>query len=257
MRSMPPDELGSCLAFIQTLDARCAEQTERFRYGVALRSPSLPRIYDLNLLFLDRGARPSLEELLADADAMLAPFAHRKVATHDDAAGSALAPDLVARGWAPKPLLVMPWRREARRPDPSTVAEVSFDRLEPAWRSGTRQAGFDDDLVEQVVGQRRVIGAAGSARYFAALVDGEVASYCELYSDGDVAQIEGVLTLERFRNRGLAAAVVTRARTAAQKAGHGLTFLVAEEDDWPKELYRKLGFETAGRTWDFLLEPRG
>jgi hypothetical protein len=31
--------------------------------------------------------------------------------------------------------------------------------------------------------------------------------------------------------------------------------LLAEADDWPKELYRKLGFEAAGSVWAFLLKP--
>jgi hypothetical protein len=32
-------------------------------------------------------------------------------------------------------------------------------------------------------------------------------------------------------------------------------FLVADDDDWPKEMYAKLGFEEAGRTFQFLLKP--
>ena len=60
------------------------------------------------------------------------------------------------------------------------------------------------------------------------------------------------MTLERFRGRGLAKSVVARALEESQHA-HEFTFLVASADDWPKELYRKLGFETAGSIWDFLL----
>jgi hypothetical protein len=40
---------------------------------------------------------------------------------------------------------------------------------------------------------------------------------------------------------------------ASREDEHDLTFLLAEEDDWPKELYRRLGFEPVGRIWDFLL----
>ena len=64
-----------------------------------------------------------------------------------------------------------------------------------------------------------------------------------------------MLTLERFRNRGLARATVTRALDASREAGHDLTFLLAVRDDWPKELYAKLGFDEIGRIWEFLL-PR-
>ena len=64
-----------------------------------------------------------------------------------------------------------------------------------------------------------------------------------------------MLTLERFRNRGLARATVMRALAASRAAGHDLTFLIADRDDWPKELYAKLGFDEIGRIWEFVL-PR-
>jgi ribosomal protein S18 acetylase RimI-like enzyme len=63
------------------------------------------------------------------------------------------------------------------------------------------------------------------------------------------------MTLEPFRGRGLAKAVVTRALVESGAAGNDFTFLVAEAEDWPKQLYRKLGFETVGSIWDFLLPP--
>jgi ribosomal protein S18 acetylase RimI-like enzyme len=64
-----------------------------------------------------------------------------------------------------------------------------------------------------------------------------------------------VLTLERFRNRGLARAVVSKALGEARASDHDLVFLIADRDDWPKELYGKLGFDVVGRIWEFLV-PR-
>ena len=86
-------------------------------------------------------------------------------------------------------------------------------------------------------------------------MDGEVGAYCELYSDGQTAQIENVFTLDRFRKRGLARAVVSKALEVAQ--GHELIFLIADQDDWPKELYRKLGFDDVGLIWEFILPRAG
>ena len=76
-------------------------------------------------------------------------------------------------------------------------------------------------------------------------------SLCEVYSDGGTAQIEDVATLEAFQNRGFARANVLAALEAA-RADHDLVFLVAAEDDWPKTLYKKLGFDQVGR-WDHFL----
>jgi predicted GNAT family acetyltransferase len=96
---------------------------------------------------------------------------------------------------------------------------------------------------------------AVDTRFFAGYVNGEIGSYCELYHEPDIGQIEDVFTLDRFRKRGLARATVTRALEASREAGHELTFLIADRDDWPKELYAKLGFDEIGCIWEFLL-PR-
>jgi predicted GNAT family acetyltransferase len=61
-----------------------------------------------------------------------------------------------------------------------------------------------------------------------------------------VAQIEDVATLPAFRNRGLARAVVLEAAALARASGAELVFLVADENDWPKDLYGRLGFDQIG-----------
>jgi ribosomal protein S18 acetylase RimI-like enzyme len=83
-------------------------------------------------------------------------------------------------------------------------------------------------------------------RFFAVEVDGVVASYTDLYQDGADAQVEDVGTLPEHRGRGYATAVVLAAIAAARADGAEFVFLVADLDDWPKELYRKLGFDELG-----------
>ena len=41
--------------------------------------------------------------------------------------------------------------------------------------------------------------------------------------------------------------MVSAAVDAAVAAGHELVFLVADADDWPRDLYAKLGFREIGR----------
>jgi predicted GNAT family acetyltransferase len=45
-----------------------------------------------------------------------------------------------------------------------------------------------------------------------------------------------VHTLERFRGRGIARAVVGRALREARRSGADRAFLIADDADWPKEL---------------------
>jgi predicted GNAT family acetyltransferase len=70
-----------------------------------------------------------------------------------------------------------------------------------------------------------------------------------LYSDGTVAQVEDVYTVPEERGRGYARALVTRAAEIAREQGHEFVFIIADEDDWPKQLYRKVGFEPIGLSW--------
>lgn len=63
------------------------------------------------------------------------------------------------------------------------------------------------------------------------------------------------MTLAQFRKRGLARATVSRALAASREAGNDRTFLMADRDDWPKELYLKLGFDEIGRVYEFVRPP--
>ena len=88
-------------------------------------------------------------------------------------------------------------------------------------------------------------------RAFASFAAGEVAAVAYLYSDSEQAlgQVEDVLTVPAHRGHGHARSVVLAALGASREAGHELTFLWADEGDWPKALYDKLGFDVVGRRW--------
>jgi predicted N-acetyltransferase YhbS len=60
--------------------------------------------------------------------------------------------------------------------------------------------------------------------------------------DGLDAQVENVDTLEEFRGRGVARSVVLRAVEAARDADAEHVFIVADDADWPRDLYARLGF---------------
>lgn len=245
-------DLARAIAFMRDLDDRCAGRIVRFRFGAALFHDRLRRVYDLN--FLRVGSESSADALAAEAERLQAHLGHRFVKIDDDALGRRVEPGFRALGWKPERHVVMPHRREPPKRDLSAVREVDYETLRPVWAEGiSSEPWADEDVVRQLVEQKRVIGKAIHTRYFAAVLDGAPVSYCELYSDGQTAQIEAVLTLEAYRGRGLASAVVLAALGEARRADHELVFLVADAGDWPQELYRKLGFEPVGRTHRFLL----
>lgn len=249
------------VAFLRKLDAVSAEREAPFRFGTAYFHSELPRVWSRNYLVADTDLdEASTELLVAESDRLLggAGLHHGKVEIYDEEAGARFEPGFRELSWEVHRDVLMVAQREPDRPvDLSLAEEVSIDELEPVWTEENRREphGSDEETVRQLVANKRVVMASRDTRFLAARVDGAIAGYCELYSDGGTGQIEAVGTLEEFRNRGLARATVLRALAASRKAGNDLTWLMARDDDWPKELYRKLGFDEVGRAYEFV-RPR-
>ena len=62
-------------------------------------------------------------------------------------------------------------------------------------------------------------------------------------------------TIEEFRGRGLGSAVVLAAAASARTRGFDVVFLIADDADWPKDLYARLGFDPVSRFWSFVRTP--
>jgi GNAT superfamily N-acetyltransferase len=256
-------ELERCLEFVKAMADGSAGEKVPSAHGVALLHRDLPDVWSRNYLLLGEGnAHVSAGELADEVDAIFRPLGlnHRKVEVFDDATGARLQPGFAKLGWSSECDVIMVATRPAdREVDTSGIQEVSADELVPTWTESWHLDPhvFSPHVAQQLVENKRRLPETRDTRFFAARVDGEIGAYCELYSDGRTAQIENVFTLERFRKRGLARAVVSRALGDARGAGHDLVFLIADRDDWPKELYGKLGFDVVGRIWEFLLPRAG
>jgi ribosomal protein S18 acetylase RimI-like enzyme len=79
--------------------------------------------------------------------------------------------------------------------------------------------------------------------------DGSLAAITQLFTDGGAGQVEHVYTRPDCRGRGYARALVTHAAAQARAAGYEPSFIVADDNDWPQQLYGRIGFEPLGRTW--------
>jgi ribosomal protein S18 acetylase RimI-like enzyme len=254
-----------CVAFMRAMEARAAERTERTDHGAAYLAPSLPRVWYRNVLSVDLGAEATADELALEAEAVQgrAGLAHRRVQI-DDELGARVAHGFRALVWDVEEDLVMV---DTGEPPPeasnslllgprrSAVVELDGEALAPVWAEGMRETQDDEETVRQLVEAQLGRREAVHVRYFAWVDEGGVAAYCELFSRDGIGQIESVMTLPRFRGRGFGKAVVAHALAESRAAGHELTFLVADANDWPKELYRKLGFADVGRVWDFTRKP--
>jgi RimJ/RimL family protein N-acetyltransferase len=231
--------------FRQRLQLDAAERVVATAHGVGLLLDSFRDVYDRNFLSVD-APRADAATLAAEADDVLANRHHRRIVVVDGPAG--LAGDLAELGYGLSTHLVLSHGREPdRRVETSMVAEVALEDVLPARRvASLREPWGDEEIAAQLAGAAAALRAAVPTRYFAALAGGEVAGWCELYSRGGVAQIENVEVLAEHQGRGLGRALVQHALDEARRVAE-VVFLEALADDWPRELYAKLGFVAVDR----------
>jgi ribosomal protein S18 acetylase RimI-like enzyme len=242
------DELARAYAFLARGDMGGA-RAEVTPSGRAVFTDELPHRLDGNYLWVERDAEP--EQLVAEAER----HERRLIFVPDPELGDRLAPWFERQGWRVDRHVVMAQLREPEREaDLSVVRELGEPELRVARRQVLRgQPWATDAVLEQIFAAKRLIAERVRARYFGAVVDGEVVSYSDLYQDGADAQVEDVGTLPEHRDRGYASAVVLAAIAAARRDGAEFVCLVADAHDWPKELYARLGFDTVGNYTKFFV----
>lgn len=248
------------LAFSRELERRCSTRTEATAFGTAFLNEDFPRRYDSNLIRVERPLEGVTADMLAlDADAVLgeAGLPHRKVLVDDDLQGRRLAVEFLELGWSAERLV---WMAQRREPEPRPGADVrvlDFAAARPVLEDVLRGQPYaeDTETVRQLADFRGSLERAADARFYVAYAGGGPASICELYRLGSVAQIEDVNTVEAFRGRGLASAIVLAAAHDARDQGCDVVFLVADDADWPKDLYARLGFDPVLRSWAFARTP--
>jgi ribosomal protein S18 acetylase RimI-like enzyme len=244
-------EFDRAWAFVDDVYRRAAQRVVPFRYGWAVAHDGLPRVHDLNFIRIEQ--RGPVDELIAEAERLQADRRHRELWLPQ---GEDLEPRFREHGWEVRRFVLMAHRREPERAATVPVDEVAHETLRPVWAEGIASEPFardDPDLVGQLVEHKRVLAEAVPTRYYAARIDGEIAGYCELYERDGIAQPEALLTLKRFRGRGVATSILLRAVEEARSRGAELVFLVADADDWPQRLYRRLGFDEIGANVKLLL----
>lgn len=249
------EDLARTVAFERRLLERVSTRLVPFAWGTAYLNDGYRVRWDSNLLWVEGGAAPG-EELVSEAERILggAGLVHREIRVDDDAHGDAISEELERAGYGWDRLVVMALRRDPGSPRPSAAEEVPLAELRPALETVLRREpwGDSEDVVRMLADFRAELERHAGARFFCARVEGRIASMCELYVDGAIAQVEDVNTLEEFRNRGLARAVVQQAVERARAEGATFVFLHALDEDWPKHLYAKLGFDPIGHVWSFV-----
>src|SRR4051794_40995011 len=183
--------------FRRRLQRAAADRTIELPNGTAIVSDSVPDVYDANYLSVET-AVAGADDLAADAETALEASHHCRVIVEDGSPG--VAEDFARLGFDRVTHLVLAHTREPdRRSDTTMIHEVDLVDLMALRTAATvREPWGDADIAAQLNAAKRLVAAAVPTRFFAAVVDGAIAGWCELRSGEGVAQIEDVEVLAEF-----------------------------------------------------------
>jgi GNAT superfamily N-acetyltransferase len=233
-------DLAAALAFKREHRLRAVERVEPVQElpgALAAQTPSLHHVYELNLVLAPADA-PG--ERVADA---CARRGLPKARLDGDATGAGFPP-----GWDVERELVMVRRRPPdRAPGPDRVRPVGLAELDPSEEEFLRPAlhAREPEIRRQLIAQHERWEAAAPAFQRLGIAEhGRVVAWCRVFDDGRLAEIDAVGVLPAERGRGLGRALM---EGVLEHIPPGRTvFLVADEDDWPRRLYARLGFDAVG-----------
>jgi ribosomal protein S18 acetylase RimI-like enzyme len=257
------EELERALAFITRVDEDAAGELMALEFGTGIFDPERPLVWDSNYVRIERVADLEAAALAELVEPLFAQrgLAHRQLVV-PETPKRGLQSGFEALGWRAVHELVMVSRRPPE-PQPHPVEEASFEELRGPVREvelmeppGVADPAVVPALVDQLAGRDERVAAATAEHRFVVRADGMPVAWCRLYAGDGIGQVEQVTTHPHHRNRGYARAVVSAAVAASRDRGDELTFLVALADDWPQQLYRRLGFEPVGVSTRFRRTPQ-
>ncbi|MFN8113444.1 MAG: GNAT family N-acetyltransferase [Solirubrobacterales bacterium] len=236
------------------LQAAICDVVEPWAHGTVLRATQLPDYWDFNVVRVEGDPPIEPGELVAFADEALGACAHRRIDFDDAEAGGRYREAFSALGWRALRLLYM--RHEADPgPAPASgleVEEVAYDDvldLRIAWHA----EDFPDQGPTGYHEQARSVALAHGARVFTAVSGGERVGFAQLEYAGDGAEITQVYVHPDHRGSGLGTAITRASIDAAGPVAD--LWISADDEDRPKELYRRLGFRPAWLSVELTLMP--
>ena len=249
--SAPPASrwLARAHTFQRDIDRALATSVEETQWGLAVYHDGFPRVTDVNVLLVDSDAGGfDGPELMREADRFQGGLPHRAIRVDDPQLAARIAPTFAAAGWTVDRTALMFLRRAPDRPlDTSMVSEVPLESIRGAREAAMCRIHRDLDVAAEAVAVGALQSDVAPVRAYAALVSGEVAAYCLLRTGEGGAKLVEVQALARSQGHGVGRATIRATALAARNEGRVPVFVECEDEEWAKSVYRRLGFDEAGK----------
>ncbi len=220
--------------------------------GTVVRASRYPTYWYYNAVRVERDTGMSCAELIAFADEALDGLAHRKIDFDDVAQAERLRGEFDAADWQSRRLVLMRHETATSLSSPHTVEEVPFDATEPlrvAWHNEDFPGVPPDRHLED---ERELAGRRGD-RILAVVEAGNAVGFSQLLTSGTAAEVTDVYVDSVHRGAGIGTALTLGAIELA--AGAQDLWILADDEDRPKELYKRLGFRPVWCFMRFLRLP--
>lgn len=254
-RELDNDLFERMLTVAQRSVRSIADEVETIELGWVVRTPTLPMVWSLNHLQLTGPV--SFGDAVALADEYQKDLPYRHIQVGHDHGGDELDALFRAAGWRADREVYMALTDPPGDVAAEQLVELSEDQalvLTRLWFLEDHP-GIGASSVEQLLEFTRREGRFWRERSFGLLDDGgSPLSMTKLRIDGTTAWVEHVYTVAHARGRGYARMLVTHVTALAVAGNPELTFIVADDNDWPKELYARIGFRPIDRTREFHLD---
>jgi ribosomal protein S18 acetylase RimI-like enzyme len=248
------DAVGRARAWRHAAHAAICDTLAPWPHGTVVRAVRYPSYWDFNLVRVEDDPPMGVDDLAGFADEALAGLAHRRVDVEVIAAAERLRPGFAAKGWRSLRLV---WMRHEAPPPPGAhtpVEEVPYDAVQDL-----RVAWHEEDFAGQDAAsyhtQAREVALRRNVQVLAVHERGAPVAFAHIERDGPAAEITQVYVHPEHRGAGRGTAM-TRAAIAAAGDVEDL-WIVADDEDRPKELYRRLGFRPVWTAMEFTRMPGG
>lgn len=248
-----PDLAARARAWRDSAHVLVCDVLEPWEHGTVRRAVRYPGYYEFNAVRLDDDPELPIEALIDFADGALAGLAHRRIDADDIAVAERYRPEFEALGWKAMRLL---WMHHEAPPPPGphvAVERVEYDAvydLRVAWHA-------EDFPTEDFAAHHpdaREVALQRDAQVFAVRGgDGRPVAFAQVERDAHNTEITQVFVHPDHRDGGRGTAMTRAAIVASQDAKD--LWIVADDDDRPKQLYARLGFAPAWTTMEFLRLP--